>query len=162
MTGVYKLEIQESEDELKLLLRAQKTASCKERIHLLYLLKSKQAQTVQEAASILGRHRATLQEWLKYYREGGMEELLKSRPRSGRPRAIPAWAVAALQNRLAEPQGFDGYQAICDWLERELGIEAAYKTVHQLVHYHLQSSPKVPRPVSVEQSSEQLETYKKT
>jgi transposase len=162
MAGVYKLEIQESEDELKQLLRSQKTATGKERIHLLYLLKSKQAQTVQDAASILGRHRATVQEWLKHYREGGIEELLKSRPRSGRPRAIPDWAVAALQKRLEEPQGFDGYQSICDWLESELGIEAEYKTVHQLVHYRLQSSPKVPRPISVEQSSEQLEAYKKT
>jgi transposase len=162
MAGVYKLEIQQSEDELKQMLRSQKTATGKERIHLLYLLKSKQAQTVQEAAAILGRHRATLQEWLKYYREGGIQALLKTKPRSGRPRAIPAWAVAALQKRLKEPQGFDGYQAICDWLKSELGIEAEYKTVHQLVHYRLQSSPKVPRPVSVEQSSEQLAAYKKT
>ena len=162
MAGVYKLEIQESEDELKQLLRSQKTATGKERIHLLYLLKSKQAQTVQDAASILGRHRATVQEWLKHYREGGIEELLKSRPRSGRPRAIPDWAVAALQKRLEEPQGFDGYQSICDWLESQLGIVAEYKMVHQLAHYRLQSSPKVPRPISVEQSSEQLEAYKKT
>lgn len=162
MAGVYKLEIEESEDEIKQLLRAQKTASGKERIHLLYLLKSKQAKTIQEAASILGRHRATVQQWLKQYREGGIEELLKSRPRSGQPRAIPAWAISALQKRLEEPQGFDGYQAICDWLDSQLGIIAEYKTVHQLVHYRLQASPKVPRPVSVKQSSEQLETYKKT
>ncbi|HEY9624972.1 MAG TPA: helix-turn-helix domain-containing protein [Crinalium sp.] len=162
MAGVYKLEIQESEDELKQLLRSQRAASGKERIHLLYLLKSKQAKTVQEAASMLGRHRATVQEWLKQYRKGGIEELLKSRPRSGRPRAIPAWAVSALQKRLEEPQGFDGYQAICDWLKSQLGIVAEYKTVHQLVHYRLQASPKVPRPVSVKQSSEQLEAYKKT
>jgi transposase len=162
MAGVYKLEIQESEEDLKQLLRTQKTASGKERIHLLYLLKSKQAKTVQEAASILGRHRATIQEWLKQYREGGIENLLKSKPRSGRPRAIPDWAVSALQQRLEEPQGFDGYQAICDWLESQLGIVAEYKTVHQLVHYRLQASPKVPRPVGVEQSDEQLEAYKKT
>lgn len=162
MAGVYKREMQESEDELKQLLREQKTVSGKERIHLLYLLKTKQAQTVQEAAAILGRHRATLQEWLKYYREGGIDELLKSRPRCGRPRAIPPWAVVALQKRLQEPQGFDGYQAICDWLESQLGVKAEYKTVHNLVHSRLQSSPKVPRPVSVEQCSEQLEADKKT
>ena len=140
----------------------QKTTSAKERIHLLYLLKNKQAQTVQAAASILGRHRATLHEWLKQYRKGGVEALLKSRPRSGRPRAIPQWAVAALQQRLEEPQGFDGYQAICDGLETQLCIVAEYKTVHHLVHYRLHSSAKVPRPVSIKQSAEQLEAYKKT
>ena len=162
MTGVYKLEIQESEADLKQLLREQKTAFGKERIHLLYLLKSQQATTVQEAASILCRHRATLQEWLRLYREGGLGKLLKRKTSSGRRRVIPEWAEQALQKRLGEPQGFDGYQAICDWLESQLGIEAKYKTVHQLVHYRLQASPKVPRPVSIEQSAEQREAYKKT
>jgi hypothetical protein len=71
-------------------------------------------------------------------------------------------AVAALQQRLEEPQGFDGYQAICDGLETQLCIVAEYKTVHHLVHYRLHSSAKVPRPVSIKQSAEQLEAYKKT
>lgn len=162
MAGIYKLEILENEDDLKQLLRQQKTAFGKERIQLLYLLKTKQAKTVQDAASLLGRNRVTLQEWLRHYREGGIAQLLERKKPSGRPRAIPTWAEASLQKRLQEPQGFDGYQAICDWLETQLGIEAKYKTVHKLVHYRLQSSPKVPRPVSVEQSSEQREAYKKT
>jgi transposase len=162
MAGIYKLEIQESEADLKALLQAQKTASGKERIHLLYLLKSNQAATVQAAAAILGRHRATLQEWLRSYRQGGVDALLKRKSPSGRPRAIPQWAERALQKRLEEPQGFEGYQAICDWLEHQLGIEAKYKTVHKLVHDRLQSSPKVPRPVSVKQSNESREAYKKT
>lgn len=46
MAGVYKLEIVESEEELKQLLRQQKTVSSKQRVQLLYLLKSKQAKTV--------------------------------------------------------------------------------------------------------------------
>jgi pyruvate/2-oxoglutarate dehydrogenase complex dihydrolipoamide dehydrogenase (E3) component len=61
MAGVCKLEIQEREDDLKQLLRQQKTASNKERIQLLYLLKSEQVKTVQDAAPILGRNRVTLQ-----------------------------------------------------------------------------------------------------
>lgn len=51
MAGVYKLDIQESENDLKQLLRQQKTASGKERIQLLYLLKTGQAKTVQAAAT---------------------------------------------------------------------------------------------------------------
>lgn len=162
MAGVYKLEIVQSEEELKQLLRQQKTVPSRERVQLLYLLKSKQVETVQEVAQLLGRHRVTVQEWMRRYREGGLEEMLESKARSGRPRAIPQWAEVALQKRLQEPVGFDGYQAICDWLEIQLGIEAEYKTVHKLVHYRLQASPKVPRPVSVKQSFEQMEAYKKT
>ncbi|WP_199333691.1 helix-turn-helix domain-containing protein [Oculatella sp. FACHB-28] len=162
MAGVYKLEIKESEEELKQLLRGKKTAFGKERIQLLYLLKTKQAETVQDAAAMLGRHRGTLQEWLRSYRGGGMDELLKRKVGSGRPRAIPGWAASSWRKRLEQPQGFDGYEAICNWLEKDLGIRAKYKTVHKLVHYRLQASPKVPRPVSVKQSPQQREAYKKT
>lgn len=65
MSGVYKLEITESDDDLKQLLRVQKTASDKKRIQLLYLLKTGQAATVQEATLLLGRHRVTIQKKLR-------------------------------------------------------------------------------------------------
>lgn len=162
MAGVYKLEIHQSEDELKQMLGQQKTASDKERIQLLYLLKSGQVKRVQDAAPIMGRNRVTLQKWLSRYRAGGLAQLLEKKARPGRPRVIPSWAEEALQKRLQERQGFDRYQEICDWLEIHLGISAKYKTVHQLVHYRLHASPKVPPPVSVEQSSERIEAYKKT
>lgn len=159
---MYELEIAESEAELKQLLKQQKIVTLQERVQLLYLLKSEQAETVQQAAQLLGRHRVTIQDWLRRYRAGGLAGMLESGVRSGRPRAIPKWVETALQKRLQEPEGFDGYQAICDWLETQLGIAAEYKTVYKLVHNRLQASPKVPRPVSIEQSSEQLEAYKKT
>lgn len=108
------------------------------------------------------RNRVTWQKWLRRYRSNGLNGLLEGKARSGRPRAIPDWAAAALNKRLQDPQGFDGYQAICDWLEEHLGIQAEYKTVHRLVHNRLQASPKVPRPVSVKQSCEQMQAYKKT
>ena len=41
MAGVYKLDISESVEELKQLLREQKNTSDKERIHLLYCICSK-------------------------------------------------------------------------------------------------------------------------
>jgi hypothetical protein len=47
MAGVYRLEISESEEELKEMLGRQKTGTDKERVQVLYLLKSKQAATVQ-------------------------------------------------------------------------------------------------------------------
>ena len=52
MAGVYKLEIKESEAELKQLLGGQRTATGKERVQLLYLLKTGQAATVQTAAQL--------------------------------------------------------------------------------------------------------------
>ena len=162
MAGVYKLEITETEADLKQLLRNQKTASDKERIQLLYLLKTEQATTIQSAAALLGRHRVTLQEWLRLYRSGGLKAMLEHKPRTGRQQSIPQWAQDALNKRLHQPEGFESYGEVCQWLECQLGISAPYKTVHQLVHYRLKASPKVARPVSAQNSAERVEAYKKT
>ncbi|NJK28386.1 MAG: response regulator [Coleofasciculaceae cyanobacterium SM2_3_26] len=105
MAGVYKLDITESAADLKQLLRTQKTASDKERIQLLYLLKTQQATTVQSAAALLGRHRVTVQEWLRLYRKGGLSGLLSHKPRPGRQHRIPQWAQDALNKRLQQEEG---------------------------------------------------------
>jgi transposase len=162
MAGVYKLDITESEQDLKSLLRNQKTASAKERMQLLYLLKSGQAKTVDCAACLLGRHRVTVQKWLKLYRNGGLAGLLERKSPPGRKHSISDWAQNALSKRLEQPEGFNSYGEICQWLETQLGISAPYKTVHQLVHYRLGASPKVARPQSVDNTDERVETYKKT
>lgn len=131
-------------------------------VQLLYLIKTGHGQTISHAAEILGRNRVTLHKWIRQYLCGGIEGLLKQKHSSGRPRVIPQWAEKALEKRLHEPQGFNGYQEIVEWLEQNLGINTCYKTVHKLVHYRLSSSPKVPRPISVEQSKPQVEAFKKT
>lgn len=151
MAGVYRLEIQESAADLKKLLRAQTTASNRERIHMLYLLKSEQASTIQQASALLGRNRVTVQKWARQYREGGLAALLSHKPRKGRPRSIPDWAQAALKQRLEQEDGFTSYSEIVQWLKEHLGVEAPYKTVHQLVHYHLKASSKVVRSKSNQQ-----------
>jgi transposase len=162
MAGVYKLEIDETEADLKQLLRTQKTASDKERLQLLYLLKTAQATTIQTAAALLGRHRVTVQAWLRLYRSGGLEAMLKHQLRSGRRQSMPQWAQEALNQRLHQPEGFESYGEICQWLESQLGISAPYKTVHQWVHYRLKASPKVARPVSAANVEERVEASKKT
>ena len=161
MAEVYHLNIQESESELKKLLRKEKTGSGKERVQLLYLLKSQKARTITQASELLGRHRVTLQDWLAKYRQGGLESLLGRASSPGRPRKIPVWAEKALAKRLEEPEGFESHNAICQWLQANLGIQAKYKTVHSLVYYKLKASPKIARPQSLEQSTERLEAFKK-
>jgi transposase len=89
MAGVYKLEIEESELELKQRLIVEKVASNKEKVQLLYLLKSQQAKTATAAAKMIGRNRVTIQKWMNKYRSGGIKQLLeKKENNSGRPRAL--------------------------------------------------------------------------
>jgi transposase len=159
MAGVYRLEITESEEKLKEMLGNQKTGSDKERVQVLYLLKSKQATTVQAAAELIGRNRSTVQEWLRGYREGGITGILSHKPRVGRKPKIPTWAQQALDKQLQQEEGFNTYGEIRRWLEEKLGIESTYKNVHDLVHYRMKASPKLARPYSASQNQAQAEDY---
>jgi hypothetical protein len=55
MVGVSKVEIRESSEHLKSLMHLQTSAMVKERIQVLYLLKSLQAKDITEAAQLVGR-----------------------------------------------------------------------------------------------------------
>ncbi|WNN92158.1 helix-turn-helix domain-containing protein [Gloeocapsopsis dulcis] len=75
MTGVVKINITETAEQLKKLLKQQKTACGLERLQALYLLKIQQVETVQHLAVVLGKSRVTVQRWLRCYREGGLKGL---------------------------------------------------------------------------------------
>lgn len=83
MVGVFKLEITETIDRLKTLVNEQKTVFGKERVQALYLLKLGQVKTIQQLAVGLGRDRTTVQRWLRQYRQGGIDQLLRSPSASG-------------------------------------------------------------------------------
>lgn len=89
-------------------------------------------------------------------RQGGLEALLEHPPRTGRQQSLPQWAQAALNQRF-KPEGFERDGALCQYLERQLGISAPYKTVQPLVPYRLKASPKVARPVSVSNTDVRVE-----
>ena len=90
MSGVYQLEIKETATELKELLAIQKTATAKERVQLLYLLKTGHGQTISQTAEMIGRNRVTLHKWIRQYKAGGIGGLLKQKSSPGRPRIIPS------------------------------------------------------------------------
>lgn len=161
MSGVCQINIVEPAQTLKALLGQQKTASGKERVQALYLLKTRQVETVQGLAVCLGRDRVTVQRWLRQYRQGGLKELLTVGKSKGRPKVIPDWAIKRLQQELCDPEGFDSYKEVQTWLQAVLGIEANYHVVHKLVRYQLKAKLKVPRTRSFEQEPDARETFKK-
>lgn len=141
-------EIHEDLDLLQQRLHAERQAERKRRLHLLVLLKSEAVRTKKEAAEHLAVHRNTIRGWLRRYQDGGLERLLEIKRRGFEPgqRTIPAPVCEALQARLAEPEGFSGYDDIKRWLFQEFGLEVPYKSVYNLVRYHLGAKLKVPRP----------------
>ena len=161
MSGVLKIEIAESDKFLQKLLVSQTVAKKKERIQILYLLKTHQAETVGHLATLTGRHRVTISRWLSLYRQGGLNRLLEIGKSPGRTPLISKQVKEQLKQELADPEGFDSYREIQQWLLCVHGIEVSYWTVHKTVRYQLKSKLKVPRPVNLKQTAGAVENFKK-
>ena len=78
-------EIAESCDQLLDKMRAEKEGYKKQRLQSLYLLKSGQAQTRCQVATLVGVHRDTVGRWLTAYQEGGLSKMLSRRFAPGKP-----------------------------------------------------------------------------
>ena len=81
MSGVIKIEILETEDDLKLMLKSNPRPRIKERIQALYWLKMEKVQTTLDIAQLLGKHRTTVSRWLTLYRTGGVDALTTKPPK---------------------------------------------------------------------------------
>jgi transposase len=161
MSGVVRIEIRETTEELTTLMRKEKDVLRHEKLQVLYWLKTKTVDSVLSAAVRLGKHRTTIQRWLSNYRSGGVEELLLQKPRSGRPRIMNPETVERLSKELQEPEGFSSYKEVHQWLTSCCEIKVAYRTVHQWARYRLKGKLKVPRPVSEKQKTGVVEEFKK-
>src|SRR4028119_151859 len=161
MSGVVRIEIRETPEELKTLMRKEKDVLRYEKLQVLYWLKTKTVDSVLSAAVRLDKHRTTIQSWLSSYRSGGIAELLSQKPRSGRPRIMTTQIVEKLEKELSEPEGFSSYKEVHQWLTSCCDVPVAYRTVHQWTRYRLQGKLKVPRPVSEKQKAGAVEEFKK-
>ena len=164
MAGVTSTIVKESLEEIAQRLSQASQPIIKERLQVLYWLKQEKALSISNIAKSIGRHRGTLQEWLKIYREEGGAglEMVKSSLGGGN-RVIPKWAEEALAKRLQESEnGFASYGAVQEWLSQTLGVEAEYHAVYQMTRYRLKAKLKVVRPQHYKQDKEQRLAFKKT
>lgn len=109
MSGRPKIDIVESVNELRALLKKQKRVLEYNKVLCLYLFKSKQVITVREISCILDKGEATIHRWLRQYREGGKESLLRKRQTIGRPKKLSVETVAKIQQELRDQEGFSSY-----------------------------------------------------
>ena len=155
------VEIKESQEELEKGVKYAVEASSKERLQMLYWLKSGQLTSRKAIAQRLWRDEATITRWLKKYKNEGRSGLLKVKHAPGKEPIVSGENLERLKQRLQEPQGFHSYNQIQQWIESELGLNLAYKTVYQLVRYSLGAKLKVPRPKSQKQHPQSQSHFKK-
>ncbi len=132
-------EIPEPVEKLERLVRKERDAQIQRRYHMLLLLKTGEAESRSGAARHLGVHRNTIADWLELYEEGGLDRLREVGEPGPDPgqQSIPSDVMEVLKDRLAEPEGFDGYKEVQQWLAEEHDVELCYSTVHGIVRYDL-------------------------
>ena len=138
-------KIQENIDELEYTLKTEKNKHKRDRIHTLYLIKSKQAKTRIQIAKMLSIHRITIGTWLNIYEKQGISKLLTINTKPNRKLSIPPDIFAQLEQKLKEPEGFKSYKAVQLWLHDEFSLHIPYRTVNGIVRYRLKAKLKVGR-----------------
>lgn len=162
MARPFHIEIAETVEYLEKSLDKARTVSQRQKLQMLYWLKSGQVKQHQELALRLERNPSTISRWLQKYRQGGIGALLEIKTAPGQPPKINGEMLEGLKARLAQPQGFKSYIEIEQWLQQEFGQVVHYKTVHKTVRYRLKAKLKVPRPQSHKQDPQAIVTFKKT
>jgi transposase len=118
----------------------------KPRLHMLYLLATRQAQDRQDVARLLGIHRHTIGRWLARDAAGGMDALLATDVPAGTPVSLAPDVLASLTPALRRPAGFASSEALRPWVRQTQGVEVKGKTRYTIVRTRFRTQLKVPRP----------------
>lgn len=126
------------------------------------LWRLRQGHRLREVAHWVGVHYRTVQEWVSWYRRGGVEEV--ARHRVGGPRRGGAARLTEVQEEVllkrARQAGFATVGAARAWAAQELGVALTERQMRQ-VFEELGLKRKVPRPISTKASAQSQEAWKK-
>jgi transposase len=158
---LYPQVIKEDPHELEKLEKYHRYTHLFQRVRMLRLLKSAECSNLAEAAEALGYSWRQCQRWFASYRQGGLEELLKSRVEErGRQELITEEAFRELEEAMKRGEIATIGQAHRFLSER--GIEYSHPDgVGQLLRRR-KAKLKTGRPRHEKADTEEQEAFKKT
>jgi transposase len=158
---VQRLQIEWQEDEATLKQRylAEKDPQNRTRLQALWQLR--RGRTTTEVADLVGKHPRTIQDWIAWYRQGGLEEVLGHRHggHGGKESWLTDEQLEALEAAASAGQVHsiqDGVQ----WVQEQYGVTYTYWGIRG-VFARLELRKKVPRPRNPKASAAQQEAWKK-
>jgi transposase len=154
------VEWQETAEELKALYRKEKHPQRRTRLQALWHLRS--GKRVKEVVEIVGVDCRVIQRWLSWYRQGGLEEVLRRVSGHG-ALGVPSYLSALQQKALVARVALGDFRTVWDvaqWVTARWGVSYSYEGMRSLMKRH-QLGVKVPRPQSEKASPEKQEAWKK-
>lgn len=157
--SVVQIDWQEDEAALKRLYLSEKDAVIKPRLHLLWLVRS--GKQVKEATEVVGCHARTAQQWLAWYRDGGVDmvRVKKGGNYKGAASRLSPEQTQALISQ-ANKDGFESGLAVRDYIEQTFGVTYTVGSIYSLLK-RLKVKKKVPRPMNVKADEAVQDAYKK-
>ncbi len=122
---------------------AEAVAEVRTRLHALWLLRQGEGPTA--VAAVVGVSRNAVQQWLRWYRSGGVAEIRAHR--RGGP-GKPSYLTADQERQLVAEAAtgvFATAAAVRDWLEAQFGVSYTVGSLYTLLP-RLGIRLKVPRP----------------
>jgi transposase len=149
----------ETAEELERRYRAERDVEARKRLGALWLVR--RDERVGDAGRLVGVGERTVFRWLGWYREGGLDGVLRRVPghgARGRPHRLTAEQRAALLER-ARRGDFRTFEEARAWVEGTYGVAyrpgGFWSALHRLgVH------PKAPRPVAAKADLAAQEAWK--
>jgi transposase len=156
MARKLQIEWQEDADELKERYQREKDHQNRTRLQALWLVRT--GKPMSEVARIVGVHYRTTQEWMAWYRGGGVAEVL-----SRRHGGVHSQLTKEQDEELIDKSKAGELRSIwdgVDWAAKEYQVEYTYGGMRG-VFKRLKLAKKVPRPKSPKASTEDQMAWKK-
>jgi transposase len=155
--------INESEEQLKYLLRKQDKLLQQGRVKALLLIKQGKARYTYELSEKLKRGRKTIYNWLQLYQEQGLEGYLTVASRGKRKDKLSESEKQAIAQKLQDAStGITSYVELCQWAEFEFRKEVPYHVIYNYCRSRLNSRLKIARKSHHKKDEQAVEAFKKT
>ena len=157
------IQIQESEANLKYLLRKQSKILQQSRVKALLLIKQGKVKYTYQLADKLKRERKTIYNWLQLYREKGIDAYLMVSSRGKRNEKLTMEEKQTLSSKLQDP-GTDitSYVELMHWVNQQFGRDIPYHVIYNYCRVHLNSRLKIARKSHHKKDEQAVEAFKKT
>jgi len=159
MARQVQIDWHEDAEKLGRLYRSEKDVQNRKRLHGLWLIRQGRAMT--EVADIIGVHYRTVQEWVSWYRQGGVEAVRTHR--HGGKRAQKRRLNAEQEAELKQKADAGEIRSIADgvcWAQECHQVFYTYWGMRH-VFVRLRLRHKVPRPRNPKASEEEQAAWKK-
>lgn len=154
------IEWHESSEELKQLYRNEQHPQRRTRLQALWHLRN--GKRIQDVVDITGMSYRSVQQWLSWYRRGGLSEVLRRvvghHAKGGKPYLDQLQQKALVAKvKLGE---FTTVWEVKEWVQARWGVSYTYNGMHALMK-RLRLGLKVPRPHSEKASAALQSAWKK-